>query len=217
MPDRSEEVRPSLRERKKQNTRRMLVDAAVELCLKQGFESTTVEQIAAAAEISTRTFSRYFPTKDAVFIAVLDDLVGEVVTELNASPSDLTPMEALRAAHMAVLTRVAKRPLAGLTTERIALILRVVNSSDTLRQAAIDYRSPAAIEALAQKMGVSPDDRELDLAVALFSTTLVSACRDLVEDRDGAPLGPEVVMERLNHAMAQVAHFAADIDVNEQA
>ena len=43
----------------------MLVDAAVELCITQGYESTTVEQIAAAAEISTRTFSRYFATKDA--------------------------------------------------------------------------------------------------------------------------------------------------------
>lgn len=214
--DRSEEVRPSLRERKKQNTRRMLVDAAVDLCLKQGYESTTVEQIAATAEISTRTFSRYFATKDAVFIAVLDDLAAEVVAELEAQESDLSPMEALRAAHMSVLMRVVRRPLAGLTTERVALILRVVNSSDVLRQAAIDYRNTAAIEVLARKMGVAPDNRELDLAVALFSTTLVSACRDLVEDRDGVPLGPEVVMERLDNAMVQVAQFAADMDVKTE-
>ncbi|MBJ7384948.1 MAG: TetR family transcriptional regulator, partial [Mycolicibacterium sp.] len=116
MSDWSAESRPSLRERKKRNTRRMLVDAAVSLCLEQGYENTTVEQIAAVAEISTRTFSRYFATKDAVFIAVLDDLANEIVVALEALPDDLSPMEALRAAHMAVLDGVSRRSLAGLST-----------------------------------------------------------------------------------------------------
>ena len=217
MPHWSAELRPSLRERKKQNTRRMLVDAAVSLCLEQGYENTTVEQISAAAEISTRTFSRYFATKDAVFIAVLDDLATEIVIQLEALPDDLSPMEALRAAHMAVLDGVSRRSLEGLTTDRIALILRIVNSSDTLRQAAIDYRCPAAVEALARKMGVAPDDADLDLAVALFSTTIVAACRDLVEDRDDAALGPEIVMDRLERSLGHVARFAADMDVRQTA
>jgi AcrR family transcriptional regulator len=193
-------------------TRRMLVDAAVELCLKQGYENTTVEQIAAAAEISTRTFSRYFATKDAVFIAVLDDLAEEIVCELTSQPTDLGPMEALRAAHMSVLERVSRRPLDGLTTDRIALILRVVNSSDVLRQAAIDYRSRPAVEILAKHMGVSADDRGLDLAVALFSTTIVRACSDLIADGD-VQLGPEAVMDRLDATLSHVAQFAADMDV----
>jgi AcrR family transcriptional regulator len=157
-----------LRERKKAMTRRLLIDAAVDLCLKQGYENTTVEQIADAVEVSPRTFSRYFTSKDAAFIAVVDDLAEEIATELNAQQPDVGPMEALRAAHMAVLTRVAeRRPVAGLTAERIVLILRVVYSSATLRQAAIEYRSPAALEALGRLMRVSPDDQRLELAVAL--------------------------------------------------
>lgn len=59
-----QEVQGSLRERKRARTRRALIDAAVELFDRQGYEQTTVAQIAAAAEISTRTFFGYFASKE---------------------------------------------------------------------------------------------------------------------------------------------------------
>ncbi len=195
-------------------TRRLLIDAAVELCVKQGYEDTTVEQIAGAVEISPRTFSRYFSSKDAVFIAVLDELSEEIVKELKAQSPSLGPMEALRAAHVAVLTRVAqRRPLAGLTAERIVLIVRVVNSSDNLRQAAVDYRNPAAMEILASHMGVAVDDRRLELAVALFSTTVVSACRNVITADIAAPEGPDVVAARLEEALTDAAMMTAELQL----
>jgi AcrR family transcriptional regulator len=202
----------SLRERKKQRTRRMLIDAAVDLCLRQGYESTTIEQIASAADISTRTFSRYFATKDAVFIAVLDDFADEIVAELTTQPWDLGPMEALRAAHVAVLERLSKRPLERMSAERLAMMIRIVYSHDTLRQAAIDYRNQPMMELLAAHMGVPPDDRRLNLAIALFSTTIVNACSDLIAE-PGVRARPEAVMERLEHALGQVADFTAKLNV----
>jgi AcrR family transcriptional regulator len=202
----------SLRERKKQRTRRMLIDAAVDLCLRQGYESTTIEQIASAADISTRTFSRYFATKDAVFIAVLDDFADEILAELLTQPWDLGPLEALRAAHVAVLDRLSKRPLERMSAERLAMMMRIVYSHDTLRQAAIDYRSQATMELLAAHMGVPVDDSGLNLAIALFSTTIVNACSDLIADPVVRPR-PEAVKERLDRTLGQVADFTAKLNV----
>jgi AcrR family transcriptional regulator len=203
----------SLRERKKARTRLVLINEAIDLCLRHGYENTTIEQISEAADISPRTFNRYFASKDAVFIAVLDDLANEIVAELVAHPSALGPLEELRAAHMAVLSRVAQRPLGGLTAERIVLSLRVVYSSPALRQAAVEYRSEPAMETLANHMGVPVGDRRLELAVALFATAIVSACMYMVTGAPDAPLGPTGVMERLEGTLGAVAHFAAALQL----
>ena len=201
-----------LRERKKAQTRRLLIDTAVELCLEQGYENTTVDQITHAVEVSPRTFSRYFTSKEGVFVAIVDDLSDEITAELLRQPSDLGPMESLRAAHVSVLTRVAeRRPIAGLTAERIAMMLHVVSSCHTLRQAAMEYRSPAAMAVLAERMGVTPDDKRLELAVAMFATAIVTACVDVAAADPDVAFGPDFVRDRLEKAMADLASFVGEL------
>ena len=80
-----------LRERKKQRTRATLIDAAVELCERQGFERTTVDQIAAIADVSPRTFSRYFATKDAIALALIDEAIDKAAVELAHQPPRAQP------------------------------------------------------------------------------------------------------------------------------
>jgi AcrR family transcriptional regulator len=202
---------PGLRERKKQRTRAMLIDAAMDLCLRQGYENTTVDQIAAAADVSPRTFSRYFATKDAVFLTLIDDYLHEVGIELETVDSDVGPLEALRRAHVAVLTRIASHQVGRMTTERIILMLRVINASDTLRQATVEFRHDMTEVVIAKRMGVNVDDRRRRLAGAVFGAAIVTACSDLITDTDTVRLGPLVMVERINEAFAQVAEMSADL------
>lgn len=198
----------SLRERKKLRTRAVLIDAAVDLCLKHGYQQTTVEQIAASADVSARTFSRYFPTKDAVFMTLLDDYLHEVAIELTAVDGDVGPLEALRQAHASVLTRVATRRAGRLTSERIVLTLRVINASESLKKSAFELRPDLTYELLARRMGTTADDPRVRLVDVVFSAAVIEACGDLVDDTDTVRLGPTIVLDRMNEALAQVALMA---------
>ncbi|MGK2867034.1 MAG: TetR/AcrR family transcriptional regulator [Mycobacterium sp.] len=200
-----------LRERKKLRTRATLIDAAMDLCLRQGYEQTTVDQIAAAAEVSPRTYSRYFATKEAVFLTLLEELSEQIALELHKLPVGIGPLEALRAAHIAVLTRVATGRIGSLTSDRVVLILRVINGADALRQGAFEFKSAEVVAALAKLMGVDTGDRSLLLGLSVFSAVIISACGDLVADTDGMPLGPLLMIERINQACEQVAGFAGQI------
>ncbi len=199
---------PGLRERKKQRTRATLIDAAVQLCLRQGYDNTTVEQIAAIADVSPRTFSRYFATKDAVVMTLLEDLVDAVAVELARVPTDVPVLEALRHAHVTVLNRVGAGGVDGLTTDRIALMLRIVNSAPALKMAATEFRPQAATAALAERLGVDLADRRLHLVVAVWSAIIVTACGDLV---DGLELGPELMVDRIGAAFDQFTAMTADL------
>jgi AcrR family transcriptional regulator len=202
---------PGLRERKKLRTRAVLIDAAMDLCLKHGYEQTTVEQIAASADVSPRTFSRYFPTKDAVFLTLVDDYAHEVAIELETVESEVGPLEAMRQAHVAVLRRVATRQVGRLTTDRIILMLRVINASDSLKQAALEFRHDVTRVVLAKRMGLNIDDRRVQLVSVIFSATIVAACGDLIADTETVRLGPTVMVDRLNEAFGQLAVISSDL------
>src|SRR4051795_7771294 len=87
---------PGLRERKKQKTRLALIDAALDLFLEQGYEATTVDQIAAAVDVSQRTFFRYFLTKEDVALEPARQVEDVFLDVLRQQPAGRTPMQALR-------------------------------------------------------------------------------------------------------------------------
>lgn len=83
-----------LRERKKQKTKEAIHRAAMRLFQKRGYEETTIEQIAAAAEISPSTFFNYFPSKDDV--VMLDIYDPMTIKMLKERPKDESLNNAFR-------------------------------------------------------------------------------------------------------------------------
>lgn len=78
--------------------RARVIDVALRLFSEQGFEATTVEQIAAAAHTSPRTFYRYFGTKDGVVLAKFDDTGDRLAESIRTRPSDEPVWVSLRRA-----------------------------------------------------------------------------------------------------------------------
>jgi len=85
------------RDRKKRATRRALRDAALELVARRGFAHVTVEDIAEAADVATRTFFNYFPSKESAVIGADPEHVELLATKLLARPAGEPPLEALGA------------------------------------------------------------------------------------------------------------------------
>jgi AcrR family transcriptional regulator len=75
-----------LRERKKQRTKRAVMDIAMRLFAEKGFDATTVEEICAEAEISPSTFFRYFTTKEAAAFPDEDERIAIVEAALRERP-----------------------------------------------------------------------------------------------------------------------------------
>lgn len=101
-----------LRERKKARTRAAIREQALRLFGDQGFDATTVEQVAAAAEVSPSTFFRYYPAKEDVLTG---DGVGALTVEaLAAQPPGLGPAAAVRAALASALASLTGEDLARL-------------------------------------------------------------------------------------------------------
>src|SRR5438105_13978631 len=69
------ELKLGLRERKKRRTRDTIVTVATRLFIEHGYEATTTAQIADAAEVSSSTFFKYFPTKADVVFSLFDALI----------------------------------------------------------------------------------------------------------------------------------------------
>ena len=201
MADGAADRTPGLRERKKIRTRSTLVDAAAELCLRQGYDNTTVEQIAAAAEVSPRTFSRYFPTKDAVIGAIIVDVAQIVADELARQPFGITEYEAMLRAHVAAMQRDGTGVVRTANFNRMAALIQIVNSSASLAMSNIPFRQdpagfPTVVET-AKRMGLPPDHDAVHLVIETWTVIMNTACRGLGLPGNPA-IEPDVVRERIS-------------------
>ena len=155
-----------LRERKKQKTKAAIQRAAMRLFKKQGYEETTVEQIAAAAEISESTFFNYFPSKEDV--VVYDEYDPMMFAALASAP----PGETMRQTFERVIAQLGDIFIADsdVMLERSKLALGVPE----LRSRAWEEFEKAR-EMFAQVMAMRTGRDAKDFEVQLAAMTLIAA------------------------------------------
>jgi AcrR family transcriptional regulator len=182
---------PGLRERKKQKTRWAIQEHALRLFAGQGYDQTTVEQIAAAAEVSPSTFFRYFPTKEDVVLQ--DDYDPLLLAAFETAPPELAPVPALRYAMRVAFAQI-DAPERARVLERTKLTLSVPALRARTLENLVATISLLA-EPLACRLGRDPDDfgvRTLvgaclgGLMVAVFEWVATDGAKDLVDLVDEA-------------------------------
>lgn len=163
----------TLRERKKQRTREALLRTALELFTTQGYERTTVDDIAEAVDVSQRTFFRYFAGKEEAALALMEVTVAHFLEVVRERPPHEAPMEALRQAVLEGWDTLNDVIEAIAPVELYLRMCQVIESTPALLAAHL-RRSVEVEEAmaaiLAEREGVDMDtDPRPRLAVAVFS------------------------------------------------
>lgn len=144
-------------------TRQQIADVAVTAFIEQGYDETTMEQIAEAAEIGTSTLYRYFPSKELLLL----EPFGEVLDFgrfLRARPDDEPVAEALAGALLDLADAYAD------PSKRIAEIRRIVDASAVPRARLWDVflASRADFEAaLAERMHLAPTDHSVQMTAGI--------------------------------------------------
>jgi AcrR family transcriptional regulator len=146
-------ARPGLRERKKARTRAAIRAHALRLIHEQGYDATTVEQIAEAAEVSPSTFFRYFPTKEDVVLQ--DDMDLLWIDAYRAQPAGLTPIAAMRAALHEAFSNMSEDDLAVL---RQTMDLAAIPAVRARMLDEFARTTQVLATAIAERSGRAPDD-----------------------------------------------------------
>ncbi|MGC0419282.1 TetR family transcriptional regulator [Embleya sp. AB8] len=184
-----------LRERKKIKTRQAIRREAYRLFREHGYEATTVDQIAEAAEISPSTFFRYFPSKeDVVLTDEYDPLLVEV---LRTAPEGTSLIRIVRTGVMDAMRKIIREDREEMAT-RMTLVLNV----PALRRRTYEQQLESwtlIATAYAARTGRPAHDFELRVAAASINAAMSEALRTWAEG--GCVADP---VELVDRALAQL-------------
>ncbi|AEG42905.1 TetR family transcriptional regulator [Isoptericola variabilis] len=171
-------ARPGLRELKKAATRAAIADAAFELVRERGLDDVTIDEIAARALVSPRTFSNYFTCKEEAVLHSGYVEPEQLVASLGDRPADEAPLEALHA--------ITRETIGALTPEQLDALRakeRLVGEFPTLlpyRMAQFDAVEGAVRRAVAHRLGVDDDAAYPRLVAGAAVTAIRTAVRQWV-------------------------------------
>jgi AcrR family transcriptional regulator len=177
LPSVSQDRPCGLRERKKARTRAAIREHALRLFRENGYQRTTVEQIAAAAEVSPSTFFRYFPTKEDLVLQ--DDMDTRMIEAFERQPPGLSPVAAVRAGVREAFSSYTEAEL-----ETVRETTTLTMTVPEVRARAMDEfsRTIAVIaDALAKRSGRPADD----LAVRTMAGAIVGVIMSITMPWEG--------------------------------
>jgi len=155
-----------LRERKKQRTRRALIDAAMALYREGGFAAVTVAEIARLADVSPRTFFTYFESKDDVFLGRGDERLERLVRAIRERDHEQPILPALRGALQDDHQPMREAGPAGMPD--LPELLRHPAIATRLRERWNRWEDLLA-EAIAADVGAAPGDPEPRVVAAALT------------------------------------------------
>jgi AcrR family transcriptional regulator len=195
-------ARPSLRERKRRRLLSEIQRTALKLFTKQGYEETTIEQIAEAVEVSPSTIFRYFPTKEDLILS--DEYDPLILEALASGPPGETPVAAVRRALTGNLKEIVDQD-ASLFLTRGRLMLGVPE----LRARLWDFlhQNEAALAGVfAAHAGRDPKDFELRVAAGAIIGAIMAAMTEWVETDGKADM-----VQLVDRALHQLEVGLADV------
>jgi AcrR family transcriptional regulator len=183
-PEAGRAPRPGLRERKKAKTRQAIQEQALRLFQEQGYEHTTVEQIAEAAEVSPSTFFRYFPTKeDVVLYDALDPLL---MASYRRQPRELSALRAMQEAMHEIWGALTQREVDE-QVERGRLAYEVPALRE--RYAVEMVRTVGLmVDLVAERLGRPSDDFEIRVTTGAVMGGILAAMLPMYEGQDAGDL-----------------------------
>lgn len=160
---------PSLRERKKAQTREAIIAAAIDLFERKGYDATTIDEIAEAADVSPRTFFRYFDSKVEVIMEHKEDPSDDLGTRLAERPAEESPIEAM--------CNVMCEALGQMVEENPLFVrqMRVMLGTPSLHALAREHfneHEAEFVDEIARRLDLPQDDLRVHVIASALSNTI---------------------------------------------
>jgi AcrR family transcriptional regulator len=188
---------PGLRERKRQQTRERLSRAAMALFLERGFEATTLDDIAAAADVSRRSFFHYFASKEDVVFAWQEESTAALVAAVAARPADESMLVAAENAITAMVRQLEPNEAIAM-----ACLKRDNPALQARDQVKYEKLERALAEALSKRTGHKSEKLKARL-VAMIATGAMRIGGELWA-AEGAREKPEALVKRMFAALRAI-------------
>ncbi len=195
-----------LRERKKLRTRETIARVALELFDRQGFAETTIAEIAAAADVSPRTVSGYFPAKEDLVFPDQEAVFGALVQRLARRPADELAPHAFRGWIEDLMETWRGRE------ETLRAQRRVIDQSPSLQarqQLFVARVHELLAEATAADLGASTDDLEPQIASAATTAILELLGNHLKPAKQGAEVDVDASIAEVRSLLDRTVVFVA--------